>query len=72
MDNSSSSLGSIARCESYRSAPSQAYKVSKAALNMLNAQYAMEHADAGFTFLCISPGVRISSEPLSIIIWFTC
>jgi hypothetical protein len=24
---------------------------------MLNVQYAMEYADAGFTFLCISPGV---------------
>ncbi|KAH8686617.1 hypothetical protein GQ44DRAFT_638772 [Phaeosphaeriaceae sp. PMI808] len=37
-------------------APTQAYKISKAALHMLNAQYALDHADAGFTFLCVSPG----------------
>ena len=59
LDDSSSSMGSISLCKSYRCAPSQAYKVSKAALHMLNAQYAMEHADAGFTFLCVSPGVCV-------------
>ena len=26
-------------------------------MNMLNAQYALDHAEAGFTFLCVSPGV---------------
>ncbi len=57
LDNRSPSMGSITLCKSYRCAPSQAYKVSKAALHMLNAQYAMEHADAGFTFLCLSGGM---------------
>ena len=41
----------------FTSAPSPAYKVSKAALNMLNAQWALRYKDAGFTFLCVSPGV---------------
>lgn len=26
---------------------------------MLNAQYALDHAEAGFTFLCVSPGVSM-------------
>jgi len=50
-------VGSISWAERFKPVPSQAYKVSKAALHMLNAQYAMDHADAGFTFLCVSPGV---------------
>jgi len=54
--NVSSSMGSIAWAPKYKMAPTQAYKVSKAALHMLNVQYAMDHADAGFTFLCVSPG----------------
>jgi NAD(P)-dependent dehydrogenase (short-subunit alcohol dehydrogenase family) len=33
------------------------YKITKAALNMLTKQYALEFADAGFTFVVISPGV---------------
>lgn len=43
----------------YKRAPSSAYKISKAALYMLNAQYALDHAEAGFTFVCVSPGVSI-------------
>lgn len=34
-----------------------AYKITKAALNMLTVQYAQQYADDGFTFLGISPGV---------------
>ena len=56
---SSTTLGSIALAETFRDTPTQAYKISKAALHMLNAQYALDHAEAGFTFLCVSPGVRI-------------
>lgn len=41
--------------------PVPAYKVSKAALNMLTVQYAQSFADQGFTFLAISPGVRFLS-----------
>lgn len=38
-------------------APSPAYKIAKAAMNMLNTQYAMYLQDEGFTCLLISPGV---------------
>ena len=37
--------------------PSPAYKVTKAALNMLTVQYAQQYEAEGFTFLAISPGV---------------
>ena len=50
-------MGSIAYAERFKVAPTHAYKVSKAGLNMLTVQYAMEYADQGFTFLAISPGV---------------
>jgi NAD(P)-dependent dehydrogenase (short-subunit alcohol dehydrogenase family) len=53
----SSTLGSIAWAEKFKLGPVPEYKISKTALNMLNKQYAMEFADAGFTFLLISPGV---------------
>lgn len=43
--------------ENFRLLPSPAYKISKAALNMLTTQYAKQYADVGFTFLGISPGV---------------
>lgn len=36
--------------------PTHAYKISKAAMNMMSKQYAIEHAKEGFVFLCISPG----------------
>ncbi|KAL8718595.1 MAG: hypothetical protein Q9225_004280 [Loekoesia sp. 1 TL-2023] len=54
--NVSSSMGSVSWAAKFKMAPTQAYKISKAALHMLNAQYAMDHAEAGFTFLCVSPG----------------
>lgn len=34
-----------------------AYKISKAALNMLTVQYAFEFAEKGFTIAALSPGV---------------
>lgn len=37
--------------------PVPAYKVSKAALNMLTVQWAHEYKDQGFTFVTVSPGV---------------
>ena len=52
-------MGSISWAEKYKRAPAAAYKISKTALHMLNAQYALDHAEAGFTFLCVSPGVSI-------------
>ncbi|KAK5109026.1 hypothetical protein LTR62_007574 [Meristemomyces frigidus] len=54
--NVSSTLGSIAWADKFAQGPVQAYKISKAALNMLNAQYALDFAGAGFTFLAVSPG----------------
>ena len=55
-----STLGSIAWADHFAAVPGQAYKVSKAALNMLNKQYALDYKEEGFTFLCVSPGVRVS------------
>ncbi|KAJ5550297.1 hypothetical protein N7461_004995 [Penicillium sp. DV-2018c] len=54
--NMSSTVGSIAMADTFSSLPSPAYKISKAALNMLTVQYSRQYADEGFTFLAISPG----------------
>ncbi|KAL9611165.1 MAG: hypothetical protein Q9167_004187 [Letrouitia subvulpina] len=54
--NVSSSVGSIAWAEKFKAVPAPDYKISKAGLHMLTMQYALEHAQAGFTFLCVSPG----------------
>ncbi|WPH01305.1 Hypothetical protein R9X50_00414400 [Acrodontium crateriforme] len=52
----SSTLGAISWAQKFKLSPTPAYKISKAALNMLNTQYALDYADAGFTFLLVSPG----------------
>ncbi|KIY03420.1 uncharacterized protein Z520_00111 [Fonsecaea multimorphosa CBS 102226] len=54
--NITSTLGSKAMAPQYWFAPVPAYKVSKAALNMLTLQYALELGKEGFTFLMVSPG----------------
>ncbi|KAI4222923.1 MAG: hypothetical protein L6R40_008548 [Gallowayella cf. fulva] len=54
--NVSSSMGSVSWAPKFKLSPTPSYKISKAALHMLNAQYALDHAEAGFTFLCVSPG----------------
>ncbi|KAH7347018.1 short-chain dehydrogenase/reductase SDR [Pyrenochaeta sp. MPI-SDFR-AT-0127] len=54
--NVSTTLGSIAMSSIYRQQPTPAYKISKAALNMLTVQYALDLEDAGFTVLAICPG----------------
>ncbi|KAJ5467893.1 hypothetical protein N7475_005645 [Penicillium sp. IBT 31633x] len=54
--NISTTMGSISMAEAFRSLPSPAYKISKAALNMLTVQYAKKYEDDGFTFLAVSPG----------------
>lgn len=41
----------------FRLAPQPAYKVTKAALNMLTVQYSLDYANEGFTFVALSPGV---------------
>ncbi|XHG05982.1 hypothetical protein AWENTII_009194 [Aspergillus wentii] len=40
----------------YKFMPVPAYKITKAALNMLTVQYAQSYADEGFTFFAVSPG----------------
>ncbi|MCJ1404072.1 hypothetical protein MMC11_007297 [Xylographa trunciseda] len=54
--NISSTLGSIARAEVYKPFPVPAYKISKAALNMLTVQYGQAYEDEGFVIVAISPG----------------
>ena len=56
-DVRSTSVGSIEMSARYTMMPVPAYKVSKAALNMLTVQWAYEYKDQGFTFVTISPGV---------------
>lgn len=40
--------------------PSPAYRVSKAAVNMLTVQYAESLEDDGFTFVALCPGVSLA------------
>ncbi|CAG8928618.1 unnamed protein product [Penicillium salamii] len=54
--NVSTTLGSIGMASTYSLFPVPAYKVSKAALNMLTVQYAQSFADQGFSIFCLSPG----------------
>lgn len=42
----------------------QAYRMSKAALGMLNALYAGDLKDEGFTCLLLSPGVSLRNCPM--------
>ncbi|KAL4865110.1 hypothetical protein BDV12DRAFT_211249 [Aspergillus spectabilis] len=53
--NISSTVGSIAQAHKYPF-PVHAYKVSKAGLNMLTVQYALEYKEEGFSVFAISPG----------------
>lgn len=55
--NSSTSLGSISLSQQSHSMPGPAYKITKAALNMLTAQYAHTYAKEGFVIFALSPGV---------------
>ncbi|PHH90095.1 hypothetical protein CDD83_4552 [Cordyceps sp. RAO-2017] len=52
----SSPLGSMGYGKRFQFAPVPAYKITKAAMNMLSVQYAMEYEREGFTVLAISPG----------------
>ncbi|EYE97454.1 short-chain dehydrogenase-like protein [Aspergillus ruber CBS 135680] len=53
----STTLGSITRAKRYHThMPTPAYKISKAALNMLMVQYSLDYADQGFTFFVVCPG----------------
>jgi NAD(P)-dependent dehydrogenase (short-subunit alcohol dehydrogenase family) len=44
--------------------PTDAYNISKTALNMLTVRWAQQYADAGFTIVAISPGVSISTTQM--------
>ncbi|KAK7890699.1 hypothetical protein LTR67_007908 [Exophiala xenobiotica] len=54
--NITTTLGSITQAPKYTWAPFPAYKISKAAMNMLTVLYAQEYAKEGFTIFGISPG----------------
>lgn len=54
--NISTTLGSFNLASQYTWAPAPAYKITKAALNMLTVQYANEYAEKGFTIFALSPG----------------
>lgn len=54
--NISTTLGSMSMAKRFALFPAPAYKITKAALNMLTVQYAQEYAEQGFTFAAISPG----------------
>ncbi|KAI8931410.1 hypothetical protein NX059_011740 [Plenodomus lindquistii] len=54
--NMSTTLGSIALAQYAVALPAPAYKISKAALNALTVQYALDHQEEGFTFMALSPG----------------
>lgn len=56
--NISTSLGSLTQASKYAGSPAPSYKLTKAALNMLGVQYALEYGPKGFTVLSISPGVN--------------
>jgi NAD(P)-dependent dehydrogenase (short-subunit alcohol dehydrogenase family) len=42
--------------------PDHGYRVSKAALNCLTSIFACELEDEGFTFVAVSPGVRVQAN----------
>ncbi|KAH8828830.1 dehydrogenase [Flagelloscypha sp. PMI_526] len=54
--NVSSVFGSLADSGKYVQFPTPAYKISKAAMNMLTRQYANDLAKDGFSVFCLSPG----------------
>lgn len=47
----------MTQAANYRALPGPAYKITKAALNMLTVQQALEYGDEGFTVLALCPGV---------------
>ncbi|KAL4748899.1 hypothetical protein BDW72DRAFT_205223 [Aspergillus terricola var. indicus] len=51
-----STLGSVTLSRQFLRSPAHAYKISKAAMNMMTVQYALQYADDGFTVFAVSPG----------------
>lgn len=56
----------------YAFAPAPAYKISKAALNALTVQYALEYGPKGFSFTALSPGVSRSPIAPSQLLMLCC
>ncbi|KAF2852125.1 NAD(P)-binding protein [Plenodomus tracheiphilus IPT5] len=54
--NISTTLGSITLASAATALPAPAYKISKAAMNALTVQYALEYEKEGFTFIALCPG----------------
>jgi len=54
--NISTTFGSIGLAGEWKNAPLPAYKISKAAMNALTVQYALEYEEKGFTFVALCPG----------------
>ncbi|CZR59360.1 related to short chain oxidoreductase (CsgA) [Phialocephala subalpina] len=54
--NISSTIGSIATSRFVHLLPAPAYKITKAALNSLTVQYALDYEKEGFTIFALSPG----------------
>ncbi|KAK4227345.1 hypothetical protein QBC38DRAFT_193968 [Podospora fimiseda] len=54
--NITTTLGSITLARQMAVYPCPAYKISKAALNALTVQWALDYEKEGFTFVAISPG----------------
>ncbi|KAF5135182.1 C-factor [Metarhizium anisopliae] len=52
----STPLGSIDYANRYTWLPVPAYKITKAAMNMLSVQYAIDYEKEGFTVVAVSPG----------------
>jgi NAD(P)-dependent dehydrogenase (short-subunit alcohol dehydrogenase family) len=60
--NRSSIVGSITHTKRFMISPDHGYRVSKAALNCLTSIFAYELEDEGFTFVAVSPGVRVQAN----------
>ncbi|KAK5097919.1 hypothetical protein LTS08_006674 [Lithohypha guttulata] len=54
--NISTTLGSMTQVHKYSWASNYSYKISKAAMNMLTAQYAIGLGQEGFTTISVTPG----------------
>ncbi|OKP10351.1 hypothetical protein PENSUB_4198 [Penicillium subrubescens] len=54
--NITTSLGSITLAAAAHYLPAPAYKISKATLNALTVQYALDYEKEGFAFVAIAPG----------------
>ena len=50
-------MGSFGFLDTYKVFPVPAYKITKAALNMLTVQYAQSLAEEGFIVTAVAPGV---------------